>query len=220
MSVPSPGGLPEKVVGGDPCPGCLDGAGCSTERIAQLTGIRVGMLRREATLEVATAEPDHPLLRRIPCGTRFGTHVDRRYLRTALSYPKGRRVGPVFYVDDPDCEELGRIVGTTRVGLAAKETNGHLSVYSAAPALPASLLRNIARHLGVHLYMETGDLVYANEGFLSIYSLSPGVKLIRLPGASDVYDPYEGEQVCADSQCFRVAMEGYCTRMFLIKPTG
>ncbi len=66
------------------------------------------------------------------------------------------------------------------------------SVYLASPDIPAPVLRGIARHAGVHLYSEDGDVLYATPELLSVHTVSGGKRTFRLPGQVEiVYDLFQ-----------------------------
>ena len=56
----------------------------------------------------------------------------------------------------------------------------------------ASELRQIWRESGVHLYVESDDVVYAGYGWLSLHTLTGGNRLIHFPFAATVIDPLSG----------------------------
>ena len=63
-------------------------------------------------------------------------------------------LGPVFHIEDGGARILGNVVysaGRCRGGFGVKEFPEWKSIYSAAPNLPAWILRGIARYAGVHL---------------------------------------------------------------------
>jgi hypothetical protein len=107
---------------------------------------------------------------------------------------------PVFYVNDPNATSLGTIVGTNLVGLAWEprtySTRDFVTVFSAAPDLPAWLLRNLARQAGVHLYLDDGNydvslgvskqlIEVATNGDLTT---PPVTRTLSLPGSFTVTD--------------------------------
>ena len=69
-------------------------------------------------------------------------------------------------------------------GLAVKDMGNWVSVYSAAPAIPGSILRNIAKAAGVFLYSGGGDkkATYMSSNFFAVYSQSGGAEKIDFPG--------------------------------------
>jgi len=57
---------------------------------------------------------------------------------------------------------------------------GGLSAYSGVP-LDADLVRGLCRELGIHVYVDSGDIVQANTSFVMVHSTSAGDKTLRFP---------------------------------------
>lgn len=94
---------------------------------------------------------------------------------------------PRFACVDDQADIRGKLVGTELGGLAVKQFGQVKSVWSAAPHLPASLLRELAEEAGVNLYATGGAGVYACQELVAVRA-GPGDQRIRLPKACDVYD--------------------------------
>lgn len=113
-----------------------------------------------------------------------------------ISYGAGQAFGPVAYPDDGEAEVLARMPDG-RAGLAVRDHGDWLSVHSAAPALPAALLRQLAERAGVHLYTEEA-IVWASRGLLSVNVDQGGTRLIQLPRPATVVDLVTGETLGVD----------------------
>ena len=98
--------------------------------------------------------------------------------------------------EDDSAVALGTLEGRTEVVLAKKSLPGWTSVYTLNPVLPASFLRAVARHAGVHVYSDRDDTFYASLSFLTLAANLAGPRRIRLPKHSDVYDPFTGQRLC------------------------
>ena len=132
----------------------------------------------------------------------------------------GFRVAPRFYVDDPKAEDLGAMAELNKPGLAIKHQVGWNSVYSAAPIVPAMLLRVLAKEAGCHIYDDGGDVVVANASFLSIYSPAGGDRTIRLPKAMSVFDLLKGKTVAEKVSEFPLKLNANESVLFKIEPSA
>jgi hypothetical protein len=212
-------------------PGYIGGT-LSPENIRALTGIRVSEDRSAGELHVDLANGDHPYVSGLPHGFAYGTDVNveaikrtfdhRLYLKdpTDVALKRdlpGFHVAPRFYGDDPGAVVLGKLAGLNRPGLLVKEQDGWTSVYSSAPILPAALLRGIARAAGCHLYTDAGDVVYADNNFLAIYSPSGGRRTVHLPRAARVVDLIEGKALAENSAEFEIEIPANTTRLFALE---
>jgi hypothetical protein len=170
-------------------------AGASVANMSALTGIGIQRVEVYGELDVEITDGDHPLTCGL-LGRTYGTGVDReQYLRPPKTqYLPDTRVSPQFAVDGhPDARVLGRAPLTGRPALAVQTMeSGWRSVYSLAPAMSWELLRNLASWAGAHVYVENGDMVWANEHFICVYAQSDGPRTVRFPRRVDVEDAYAG----------------------------
>ena len=108
--------------------------------------------------------------------------------------------GPRLFVPaDPAAEVWVRTPDGTPV-TAVKRTGAHLIVYSAAPLLPAAFWREMMKHAGVHLYLDTPDVVHAAHGLLAVSVKEPGRRTIRLPRSGRVTDLLTGRTLGTGSR--------------------
>ena len=151
----------------------------SGRSIRDLTGFPAAFVERQGAIRVAITDPGHPLLADAAGVTEYGPT---------------RPLAPVFFSDPRGVEVLGKLQvplqqGTAgSAGLAALRFPTWTSIYSAAPDVPGPLLRSFARAAGVHLYVDTGDAVYANRSLVAIHAATTGQRTLYLPRRTDVYD--------------------------------
>jgi hypothetical protein len=183
-------------------PGYLKDTG-ATEHMTDLTGIQFEAGEHPWGPLICLLNSEHPITRRLSPDLTWGTN-------SAL--------GPVFHVEDPDAVTLGNVVyskGRNRPGFVVKEFGDWRSVYSAAPNLPASVLREIARYAGVHIYSERGDTLYASRQLVTLHTAAGGPRAIRLPSEVEtVYELFEGREVARNTDHFDVDLKGSSTQMW------
>ncbi len=175
--------------------GRLDEAGMQA-----LTGIHLRLAREETPLIVKVAGDD-PLLAGLG-EARYGTD---------------RPVGPVVHADDPEVKVLGRLPDGTRAGLVVRRFPGWTSVFSAAPVLPAGLLRNLARSAGVHLYTEGDEVVYANRGILAVNVNAGGPRTLHLPRPARVTELFTGKVLGDKVQQFTADIPAKGTALYHVE---
>ncbi len=89
-------------------------------------------------------------------------------LADELTYGVGERVSPRFCCVDSGVEVLG-LLGKSRLpALAARRFARWSSVYSAAPGIPAALLRSLLSAVGVKPVIDCSSLVACGNGLLAI----------------------------------------------------
>ncbi|MEM1582911.1 MAG: hypothetical protein QXK89_10470 [Candidatus Bathyarchaeia archaeon] len=203
-------------------PGFIMDNCASVTNIGDLTGVKVNCENIEARLHVDITNYVHPITANLPKGSCFGPEMSRWH--TVLFKESGFieddpnfTIGPVFYSDDPEAIILGRISINDKPGLVVKEFDDWTSIYSSTLMISKDIIRNIARFAGVHLYVESGDLVYSNKHFLCIYPRLGGKKVINLPEPKTVIDLWNDNLVAKNAHRFEVDMEPNKAYMYLLK---
>ncbi|NLF39458.1 hypothetical protein GX586_08435 [bacterium] len=179
------------------CPGLVRDGIANTGNIAQAVGMAVHARDRLEPLLVRLT--DHPLVPGELRGKEYGYDPDNDPHAGLLAdnvvpanAPRERHFfTPRIIVTDTHAECLGMTRGA-ETGLAAKEQRGWLSVFSTAPAVPAEMLRALARRAGVHIYTATRDIVFANDSLVAVHRASPGPCTIDLPEPRTVADLFTG----------------------------
>lgn len=164
--------------------------------MTDLTGIRLNVSREPSDLRV----------------TLHGKHGLTAGLE-GVAYGEGPKTQPVVYADDPQATVLGTLPDG-KPGLVVKEHQGWTAIHSAAPLLPSSLLRRIAQHGGVHLYVDTEDVVWATRDLVAVSVKQPGARTIRLPRKAKVRDLYSGETIGVGIDRFQADFADRATRVF------
>jgi hypothetical protein len=200
-------------------PGFLDDRSAELANMEAITGIHFGKQDIKDELNVSLSNYDHPVTAGLPQGMRYGTGIKRDlYERPPrIQFLPDTRVSLAFYADDPQVFVLGLLESTGKPGLVIKDLGTWRSIYSAAPVLSWTLLRNIARWAGVHLYNDIGDMVWGNDRFLAVYSQSEGVHPIFFPRAVNVEDAYRGENLGIGVRRFDLTMKQWETRLLLFR---
>jgi hypothetical protein len=175
--------------------GIVTEEGISPDAMAEATGIRVGVRHRNEPLIVNTFATGSRLL--------YGTE---------------RPIGPVVFGADDAAEVKGWLVNEADPALLERRFDGWRSVWSAAPAMPAALLRQYAAGAGVHLYVDTGEQVLWDGQLLTLHAGFSGVRTVRLPMVSNVADAYTGEAVAAGASEFVAALERGSTATWTVEP--
>jgi hypothetical protein len=137
-------------------------------------------------------------------------------------------IGPTFHLEDPEAVTLGQVVytlGRCKPGLGLRTFNpgspaqAWTSIYCASPDIPAPVLRGLARHAGVHLYSEAGDVLYATPNLLSVHTLAGGPRTFRLPRPAEaVYDLFSQQMLARDTCDFQVTLPPASTALYFVGP--
>lgn len=173
-------------------PGFLTPQKADAQAMFDLTGMRIGYDLAPSKIQVNAD------------GAAFGT---------------SDKVSPVFFAEAADSiEVLGKLQGSEKTGLCRKKLRDWTSIYSAAPCIPAKMLRTLARDAGVHLYVESDDLVHASKGLVAIHAGVDGKKTIRVPQVSEMQDPFGGSAKVVTTDTLTLTMKKGETRIWLLRP--
>jgi len=129
----------------------------SVDGVSRLTGMEVGILDENPVSSVE-----------INCGN------------TVMEY-KGTTLSPYVYVKQGADSVFGRTKDGFNVLCERREPH-FTTVLCCVPPAPWQVVQYFAKNAGVHIYSEEGDVVYANQSYLSVSSSRPGKRRIRLPG--------------------------------------
>ncbi len=176
--------------------GIVTEGGVSTESMEKLTGIRTQFYDRGWPLEVASF-----------------------YKGDRHTYGTAESVGPLLNGCDPDAKVHGWLRQHTHKdsdmpGLLEKDCGGWRSIWSAAPTVPARLLREFGRTAGVDIYSDCGDQVFTGPGLLAVHASFDGERTIRLPHAMTLQDMFTGETIAAADGKATVIMRRGDTRVW------
>ncbi|HEY3331741.1 MAG TPA: hypothetical protein VGK19_17050 [Capsulimonadaceae bacterium] len=130
----------------------------------------------------------------------------------ALDFGTEGSVGPVFFVDDASATPLGHLRDGGEVGFALREHSDWNSIYLSMTNFGPSLLRNVARYAGAHIWCDSDDVIYANQSIVVLHTAGAGTKTIRLPGPAVVTDLWTGERSPNPVDVIEASEEAYRTR--------
>ena len=105
-----------------------------------------------------------------------------------------KRIDPAFLPDAPGMVVLARDSRNNPV-VALKRHPGWTAVYCTQIDLPARFWANLATAAGVHRYIDTPDVVWANRSQLAVCVDQPGKRTIRLPEPRRVREMFSGQTV-------------------------
>jgi hypothetical protein len=183
-------------------PGFIGDGQASADLVSQLTGIKVAC---EAAPEPAAAVVSEQARRVLP-GVRAGEE-----------FGPGEPMAPLLFVDDADARPLATYKATGRIAAAVKHAGGWTSVLVGTLRATPTLLREIARLAGAHVYLRSDDVVIAGGGLVAVHATSDGEKVVHLPRNATAKDAWTGAAIGGAAMNLRFAMKRGETRMLLIK---
>ncbi len=99
-------------------------------------------------------------------------------------------------------------MGRCKPGFVIKDMGDWRSIWLAAPGIPAPVLRGIARHAGVHLFSDAGDVLHASKSLLSVHTVAGGPRTFHLPQQAEVvFDLYHDDVLARNAMSFDVTLQ-------------
>ena len=77
------------------------------------------------------------------------------------------------------------------VGLAVKKYSGFTSIYSGIAGLPVQFLRNVLKASGVHVYLESDEIMESDDKFLAVSAYDNKEKSINLDSDKYLFNVFE-----------------------------
>ena len=183
-------------------PGIVGEKGISVNAVSSLVGMKLAVDETTAKLHLKFTDGTHPYNQGV-VGMEFATYDE---------------FGPLFFVDDAEARTLGMgwsYFGVLKPAFAVRKFKDWTSVYCSVPVLPPTVIRNIAREAGVHIYMSNDDFVAANNWLLCVCAASDGPRTIRLPRKTKkLVDALTGEVNTLNAKEFTLQMKYGETRIW------
>jgi hypothetical protein len=142
---------------------------------------------------------------------------DDRLLAGLSPQPFGTRakLSPLWAVEPAEGVTPLAVLPSGQALVAAKRDAAGLRVYVGTTDAPAALLRNILKSSGVHVYVDSDDVVSADDRFLALTATAGGRKHVVLPRPTTVRDLYEGRVLGKAISQFDVQMAEGETRLYV-----
>jgi hypothetical protein len=112
---------------------------------------------------------------------------------------------------------LASYAGGGGPGLVLEEQGSFTSVWCGTGPLPASLLHQLALRAGVHCYAAPGDLLWANESVVGLWSAAGGPKEVSLPHPAAVKELFSGTDL-GEGTVFQLELPAKGTALLLVEP--
>ena len=139
-------------------------------------------------------------------------------LAATLRYFDTETRGPALVIDDPEATILGYYTGTVLPGAAVKRHENWTGIYIGAPGgITPDFLHAAAREAGIRPTANSGDAVYAGNGFLVLHAMISGEKTLHWKGKHDLIDLADGSTVVKDAESFTFSAKVGETRWFRLK---
>ncbi len=161
----------------------------------------------------------HPLTDNIDSAEFYGEFMKYRYGHQGFvgdGYMPAQ-LCPMIYADDESCTVLAHFCSNGKPAVAFKENDGYNAIYFGAKYITADVVREFARHAGVHIYEETGHVLHVNKNFLTLHAAHSGEVNIKLPKNCTAFELYEEKNYSENSDVLKFNIKKGETKMFYLK---
>ena len=197
-------------------PGFIEDGQASADLVAQITGIRVA---REAAPDTAWPHSGASLATPISAAAVVSEQARDALpgVRAGEEFGPEERLAPLFFVDDADARPLATYKATGKIAAAVNQSGGWSSVFVGTLRATPSLLREIARLAGAHVYLRSDDVVLAGGGLVAVHATSDGEKVLHLPRGTTAKDAWTRASIGGPATTLRFVMKRGETRTFIIQ---
>jgi hypothetical protein len=132
-----------------------------------------------------------------------------------ISY--GNFTAPTFAVDDARAQVIANYKVGGKPSVAIRDFDTWKSVFFGGVGLNAFFFNSLAREAGAWVAAPAGNVVYANQHFLTIHALYPGERNVHLLQPAKVTDLADGEVLTSRTQALQLNMQRGETRWFYLE---
>ncbi|MBN1343691.1 MAG: beta-galactosidase [Phycisphaerae bacterium] len=173
----------------------------STDQMSDLIGMRLREVTDPTVAMAKVTEATKPLTQGLS-GVSFGSN---------------QKLRPIWAVEPaPELETIARF-GDQSIAVAAVKKDGDRSVYIGTVTAPAGLLRNTLRTGGVHVWIDTDDVLLTDGSFLCIEASAAGKKVVHLPSTRRILDLPSRKEVAQRAERIEVTLARGETRLYWLE---
>ena len=191
------------------------------KHMTSLTGIDMEMIEDRYDAKFRFDTP-HPIFRKYDRRTVHGC-AGMRLKRVVVGDKRAPStyLYPLFYTNDAASEEAAHFMTSQKPAITikrVKDAEGEFTaIYWASKTITGDQIRAIAQAAGCHIFVDSGDVLYANRNYVTLHASTPGVKTVRFPRPCTPVEVYDGRQFGRNVAQIEVEMEMGETIMLRLK---
>jgi hypothetical protein len=124
-------------------------------------------------------------------GVLFKAETKIRAFNSEYGYKEPKDL--TLFIDDENVKVLGRFSDSRKCALAMKQNKDYNIFYSSLGCISDTVLREIAKLSGVHIYAQNGVFTYVNETFAGVYNTGAEETVITLKKDGEYKELFSGK---------------------------
>ena len=190
----------------------------STDNMRELTGFDIKMRNDAVRGKFKFYDKESIFTEGLDRYDIFGDFKRKMWANTAdyMNREKNSRVVlyPELYVEDKGAENIAYNCETSHPSISVKELDGYKSIYCATRYISSDVVRGIAKYAGCHVYLDTDDVLYASENYVTLHASYTGERVIKLPKKASAYEVYEDKYYSKNSDTVKCYLKLGETKTF------
>jgi len=102
------------------------------------------------------------------------------------------------------------------IGLAVTNNLGYTSIYCGIVGLPAQFLRNVLKNSGVHLHLDSDEIMEVDDKFLAVGVHDEKTELIKLKSDKHLYNIFEEEKLLSENNIVKDKFQAGETKLYWV----
>lgn len=188
--------------------------------VSEFTGIECGEIYDNYSPMFRISDnSSYPTCHRLDSRKIFGSFMKQRKPNVGFVSQVMPRsyLYPVIYPDDKNAIDIASFLQCDVPAVSVKKADGFTSVYCGTKYISADFIREVARFAGCHIYEEDGNVLFANNNFITVHASKSGSITLKAKEKCRFYELYE-DKVYGEGTT-KITFEAKCgdTKMFYLK---
>jgi len=132
-----------------------------------------------------------------------------------VQFGNERAFDETFAVVDENAQTVASFVQSGKVGVAVKHEKDYTVYYSAVGNLHASILQDIARQAGVHIYTDSGIATFINSSFFGIYNTKDDQTVITMQKDGEYKEIFSGKVYKTENRIIKLPTKNQPAQMLV-----
>ena len=191
----------------------------SVEHMKDLLGMEIEMENTVRT-PLFRKTSDHKATCYMEKGRSYGD-LDRKIVINAIGMPdwevgnyERAYLAPCFTTKEGEGEVVGRFCETGKPAMTVNKMSDYTAIFCGTKVVRAAVIRSVAEYAGCHIWMDSDDVLFQNNNYVTIHASEAGMKTVHLPRKCTPYEVYEDKNYGENTDTITFEMYYGETKMF------